>query len=397
MAIYQKYVETLLKSGDAYYCYCSKDRLNTLRETASQLKPPTTVTYDRKCFHDHQEAENMEPVIRFKSPDRYEPFTDLIHGQLNLQPQYNISDRRYDDFVIMKSDGLPTYHFANVVDDHLMKITHVIRGEEWLPATPKHIALYRAFGWEPPKFIHIPLLTSLEDKKLSKRSGDIGIMSMKKKGILPEAVVNFCALFGWSPPRLVSGISTSELMTLKDLIEKFSLDYLTKGNAKVNDSKLHFFNKNHLTNKLKDPQMLDELVDEYYPEFQQSTNTTYDKEYLKNILKLIGSNLNSLSELGRMHSYLFNGIDHSKVDQSNIPLQSKDILQILTKLPNDHSFASNVDTVLQQIPGIKKKDVFQAVRFAISGGVPGLTIPLLIEAIGGKEYKSRLQNAIKYL
>ena len=143
--------------------------------------------------------------------------------------------------------------------------------------------------------------------------------------------------------------------------------------------------------------MLDELVDEYYPEFQQSTNTTYDKEYLKNILKLIGSNLNSLSELGRMHSYLFNGIDHSKVDQSNIPLQSKDILQILTKLPNDHSFASNVDTVLQQIPGIKKKDVFQAVRFAISGGVPGLTIPLLIEAIGGKEYKSRLQNAIKYL
>lgn len=397
MAIYQKYVEALLKSGDAYYCYCSKDRLNTLRETASQLKPPTTVTYDRKCFHDHKEAEKMERVIRFKSPDRYEPFTDLIHGQLNLQPQYNNSDRRYDDFVIMKSDGLPTYHFANVVDDHLMKITHVIRGEEWLPATPKHIALYRAFGWEPPKFIHIPLLTSLEDKKLSKRSGDIGILSMKQKGILPEAVVNFCALFGWSPPRLISGISTSELMTLKDLIEKFSLDYLTKGNAKVNDSKLHFFNKNHLTNRLKDPQMLDELVDEYYPEFQQSTNSSYDKEYLKNILKLIGSNLNSLSELGRMHSYLFNGIDHSKVDQSNIPLQSKDILQILLNLPNDHSFASNVDTVLQQIPGIKKKDVFQAVRFAISGGVPGLTIPLLIEAIGEKEYKSRLQNAIKYL
>lgn len=397
MAIYQKYVEALLKSGDAYYCYCSKDRLNTLRETASQLKPPTTVTYDRKCFHDHKEKENMELVIRFKSPDRYEPFTDLIHGQLNLQPQYNNSDRRYDDFVIMKSDGLPTYHFANVVDDHLMKITHVIRGEEWLPATPKHIALYRAFGWEPPKFIHIPLLTSLEDKKLSKRSGDIGILSMKKKGILPEAVVNFCALFGWSPPRLVSGISTSELMTLKDLTEKFSLDYLTKGNAKVNDSKLHFFNKNHLTNRLKDPQMLDKLVDEYYPEFQQSTNTSYDKEYLKNVLKLIGSNLNSLNELGRMHSYLFNGIDHSKVDQSNIPLQSKDILQILTELPNDRSFASNVDTVLQQIPGIKKKDVFQAVRFAISGGVPGLTIPLLIEAIGENEYKCRLQNAIKYL
>lgn len=397
MAIYQKYVDILLKSGDAYYCYCSKDRLNTLRETASQLKPPTTVTYDRKCYHDKKETEDMERVIRFKAPDKYEPFTDLVHGQLNLQPQYNNSDRRYDDFVIMKSDGLPTYHFANVVDDHLMKITHVIRGEEWLPATPKHIALYRAFGWEPPKFIHIPLLTSLEDKKLSKRSGDIGILSMKEKGILPEAVVNFCALFGWSPPRFVSGVSTSEVMTLTDLIEKFSLDYLTKGNAKVNDSKLHFFNKSHLTNKLKDPQRLDELVEEYYPVFLQSTKIYHDKQYLKNVLKLIGSNLNSLNELGQLHSYLFNGIDHSKLDQSNIPLQSKEILQMLTKLPNDHSFSSNVDIVLQQIPEIKKKDVFQAVRFAVTGGVPGLTIPLLIEVIGENEYHSRLHNAIKYL
>lgn len=101
---------------------------------------------------------------------------------MNLQPQVNYSDRRYDDIVLMKSDGLPTYHFANVVDDHLMKITHVIRGEEWLPSTPKHIALYRAFGWDPPKFAHIPLLTSLEDKKLSKRQGDIGNFKYERKG-----------------------------------------------------------------------------------------------------------------------------------------------------------------------------------------------------------------------
>lgn len=396
--IYKQFVDKLLAEGKAYYCYCSKERLNTLRETASKLKPPTTMTYDRKCFdHNRELKEHAECVIRFKSPDVYEPFTDSIHGQLNLQPQYNNTDRRYDDFVIMKSDGLPTYHFANVVDDHLMKITHVIRGEEWLPATPKHIALYRAFGWTPPKFVHIPLLTSLEDKKLSKRSGDIGILSMKRKGILPEAVVNFCALFGWSPPRPVSGVKTSEVMTLKDLIEKFSLDYLTKGNAKVNDSKLYFFNKHHLTASLQDPAKFDSLVEEYYPQFEELTRSKYSKDYLKNVLRIVGPSLTTLNELGTVHSYLFNQIDYSIIDQSKIPLETKDILERFSKLPIDVSFNTNVDTILQDMPNMTKKDIFQAIRFALSGGVPGLTIPLLIDIIGNEEFQNRLQNAMKNL
>lgn len=398
MDIYKKYVDMLLESGHAYYCYCTKDRLNHLRETASQLKPPTTATYDRKCYHSNDEqTDSIKPVVRFKAPEEYEAFTDLIHGKLNLQPQYNNTDRRYDDFVIMKSDGLPTYHLANVVDDHLMKITHVIRGEEWLPSTPKHIALYRAFGWEPPSFIHIPLLTSLEDKKLSKRSGDIGILSMKQRGILPEAIVNFCALFGWSPPRLVSGVSTSEVMTLEDLSKKFSLDQLTKGNAKVNDSKLHFFNKSHLARKIENPQLLDQMVNEYFPEFQRTAGSQYDKEYLRKILKTLGPSLNSLNELGNKHSYLFKGVDHSIIDRESIPAKSKEILQILSQLPADASFNDNITSVLQQIPDIEKKDVFKAVRYALSGGVLGLTIPLLIEVIGKNEYKNRIENSINCL
>lgn len=389
--IYKKYVQILLDKGLAYHCNCSKDRLLSLRESATKLKPPTTVTYDRKCLHEPSPG-GQDSVIRFKSPDVYEQFTDLLHGNLNLQPQYNLHDRRYDDIVIMKSDGLPTYHFANVVDDHLMKITHVIRGEEWLPSTPKHIALYRAFGWKPPAFIHIPLLTSLEDKKLSKRSGDIGILSMKNRGLIPEALVNFVALFGWSPPRDTPGVRVEETMSVDEIINLFSLDHLTKGNAKVNDSKLYHFNKFHLTEKLKDPTKFDELIEEFYPRFAHFTDNRYDKEYLKQLLKLVGPSLSTLEEIETNLSYIFFSIDYSKLKSAK-PIYTQ-ILKALLDLPSE-SFDANVAQIIKQIPGTTKKDIFQAARYALSGGVPGITIPSLISLLGDSEYRTRLEAAIK--
>lgn len=397
MEIYQKYVHQLLASGHAYVCTCSKERLNDLRESATKLKPPTTVTYDRKCCHTEQAHEDITgKIVRFQSPDVYKPFTDLIHGKLSMQPQYNSEDRRYDDFVIMKSDGLPTYHFANVVDDHLMKITHVIRGEEWLSSTPKHIALYEAFGWTPPAFIHIPLLTSLQDKKLSKRSGDIGVLSMKEKGILPEALTNFCALFGWSPARITPGVSTSEVMSLKDLREKFSLDHLTKGNAKVNDNKLYFFNKHHLQTRLNDEDQLNKLVDDFYPKFAAFTNNSYDKEYLKKIVKVLAPSLTTINDIESVHGYIFNTIDHSVLDKTKLSSQTKEILSALAELDGS-AFNDNIEVILAKFPDLKKKDVFQAVRFALSGGVSGVTIPILISLLGEQEYQNRLQAAIKSL
>lgn len=387
--IYKKYAQILLDNGNAYYCGCSKDRLLRLRESASRLQPPTTVTYDRKCWHEPTSDTNN--VIRFKSPDLYDEFTDLLHGKLNMQPQYNHSDRRYDDIVIMKSDGLPTYHFANVVDDHLMKITHVIRGEEWLPSTPKHIALYKAFGWEPPQFIHIPLLTSLEDKKLSKRQGDIGILSMKDRGILPEAVVNFVSLFGWSPPRL-EGVKSNESMTLQEIVDKFSLDNLTKGNAKVNDSKLYFFNKHHLHNRLNDPQQLELIVTEYLPKFEATIGKgNLTKERLTYLLKVLGPSLTTVDDLITTHSYIFS-LDRS---QAEIPLPEngpKIILQIL-ELPSS-DFNENCKLILEKNPEITKKEIFQSVRYALSGGVSGVTIPVLIDILGEEEYTERLQACI---
>ena len=393
--IYRKFADQLISTGHAYKCYCSKERLAHLRETAMQLKPPTTVTYDRRCLHNPEtSAEDLPYTVRFRSPSSYDLFSDLLHGTLNLQPQYNLNDRRYDDFVILKLDGLPTYHFANIVDDHLMKITHVIRGEEWITSTPKHVALYQAFGWTPPQFIHIPLLTSLEDKKLSKRQGDIGILSMREKGILPEALVNFCALFGWSPPRPEKFKTTSEIMTLPELVKQFSLDNLTKGNAKVNDSKLYFFNKHHLTTKIANPDALNEIVDEYYSYFK-NLYPTISKDYLRKSLIAVGPSLTTVYDLQSVHSYIFADVKYEKIAKrgdSNI----KSILQCIRENATEsHPFPT--DKVLNAIADISKKQVFEATRFALSGGVSGLTIPALIELIGYDTYTERLDKAISYL
>ncbi|KAK6199191.1 tRNA synthetases class I, catalytic domain-containing protein [Scheffersomyces amazonensis] len=391
--IYAQYAQELVNKGHAYYCDCSKDRLLELRESAAQLKPPTTVSYDRKCLHHPTEPKpkpSIGSVIRFKSPDLYEPFTDLVHGKLDIQPQYNVNDRRYDDFVIMKSDGLPTYHFANVVDDHLMKITHVIRGEEWLPSTPKHIAMYRAFGWQEPKFVHIPLLTSLEDKKLSKRLGDIGILTMKDKGILPEAVINFVALFGWSAVRDTPGISSTEVMQLSEIINKFSLDNLTRGNAKVNDSKLYFFNRHHMNNLVKDDSRLDELVCEFYPKFQQHTTSSIDKAQVKDIVREVGPSVDCLDEIFTKHSYLYESIDYTSIDTKKLPSQARDILECFQTY-------ESIDEVLKRLPDVSKKHVFQSLRYALAGGTSGLTIPILLHIIGKKEYQARIKESLKYI
>lgn len=383
-SIYQQYAEKLIQLGHAYRCSCSQQRLLSLRESAAALKPPTTVTYDRKCLHNP--LENGD-IIRFKSPPVYEPFDDILHGHLNLQPQYNSNDRRYDDFVILKSDGLPTYHFANVVDDHLMRITHVIRGEEWLPSTPKHIALYRAFGWDPPQFTHIPLLTSMADKKLSKRSGDIGVFSYKERGILPAALVNFVALLGWSPPRDTPGVSVDETMDLSQLVEKFSLDHLTKGNVKVNESKLYFFNKQHLQQRISSD--CDLVATEYFPVFDAATGHNFDITYLKKILVVLGPSLQSLDEITSNHAYLFtdDGIDFTK----GTPTSKKIVLRFLElwALP----FAESTTQICEEL-NVKKKDVFQSLRTALAGGAPGLTIPLLVDVLGDDTAVKRLKKFV---
>jgi glutamyl-tRNA synthetase len=239
--LYREHAEKLLESGHAYRCFCSMERLNQMREEQQKVK--MAPMYDKHCLTRPQDEltqllERKVPyVIRLNIPKNETlRFRDLVRGDM----QFDSST--IDDQVLMKSDGFPTYHLANVVDDHFMEITHVIRGEEWLPSTPKHIFLYQSFGWKPPIFAHIPLLLNKDKTKLSKRQNDVAVEDYIEKGYLPEAVNNFVAFLGWHPG---SG-ETEEFFTLEQLIEKFNLEKVHKAGAVFDPERLDWFNAHYL-------------------------------------------------------------------------------------------------------------------------------------------------------
>ena len=406
--IYRKYIDKLLDEGHAYRCFCTKDRLDGLRASAQQLQPPTTTSYDRYCYH-LSNTEIKEKIdakipftVRMKAPDVYPAFKDLLHGELNVQQQFNHNDRRYDDPILMKSDNLPTYHFANVIDDYLMKITHVIRGEEWLPSTPKHIALYSAFGWSPPHFIHIPLLTSLTDKKLSKRKGDSSVLKFKEKGVLPEALVNFSVLFGWSPPRELSS-KNHECFTMLEFEKLFNLNYLTKGNAKVDEKKLWFFNKHYLQEYLRNPENLERATNKILPVVQERfSKSIASYETVSTILQSCGSALASLMEFNNTFSYFFEEPNFNNTEYIEKFLKNRnidDVLSILNGVKGNiegKDIEEMVTTLVSEL-NVSKKDVFRSLRFALAASHPGAKIPVLIDIIGSQETNNRIQRAIQYL
>ncbi|KAI0976034.1 hypothetical protein F4678DRAFT_469111 [Xylaria arbuscula] len=242
---YTDHANQLLQDGRAYRCFCTPEELDTMKQLA--LDESRDPVYNKTCSHispqesARRAANGEEHCIRFKSDSPAPLVQDLVYGTYK-------SPVPLDDFIIIKRDGFPTYHFANVVDDHLMKITHVIRGAEWLVSTPRHVALYNAFGWEPPQFAHVGLLVDQKKQKLSKRFGSFNLSSWKERGILPVALLNYVLLLGWSPSR--DGKETSEIMDMKDMIDKFHLRF-TKGDVTVN-SKNEFLQKAHVRKSLSE-------------------------------------------------------------------------------------------------------------------------------------------------
>ncbi|KAI5810949.1 hypothetical protein DFH27DRAFT_1915 [Peziza echinospora] len=248
--LHKEHAHILVKGGHAYRCFCSHERLATLAAQRARQNLPTD--YDRTCTHisaaeSEERAHKGEThVIRLKAPDDYPVFNDLLYGAIQYgsnKASHNLGS--YSDPIILKSDGLPTYHLANVVDDHFMQITHVIRALEWMPSTPRHVFMYNCFGWAQPAFAHVGLLQNEAKKKLSKRDGDVNVESYAEKGYLPEALNNFVALLGWSHTR------QDDVMAMKDLIDEFSLDRLTVGNTIVTFEKLAFLQKAHVRMALK--------------------------------------------------------------------------------------------------------------------------------------------------
>ena len=239
--IYREHVNKLLRESHAYYCFCTPDRLEKLRETQQFEKKPTG--YDGHCLSlDPSEAKRRVDsgercVVRLKMPKTGETiFTDMIRGEVRFKNEL------IDDQVLLKSDGYPTYHLAVVVDDHLMDITHIIRGDEWISSVPKHLQLYKYFGWEVPQMAHLPLLLNPDKSKLSKRQGDVAVEDYIKKGYLPEALVNFVAFLGWNPG------TEQEMYSLKELVKDFDLSKVGKAGAVFNIDKLNWFNKQYLKN-----------------------------------------------------------------------------------------------------------------------------------------------------
>ena len=238
--IYKKYADELIEKGKAYYCFCTPERLKSLKEEQEKQKLPQA-KYDKHCLHLSKEeiannlAAGIAKVVRLNVEQNHTiKFDDIIREHVEFE------SNNVDDQVLIKSDGYPTYHLANVVDDHLMKITHVIRGEEWLSSTPKHVLLYDAFGWERPIFAHLPLLLNPDRSKLSKRQGDVAVEDYRDKGYLKDALINFVALLGWNAG------DDKEFYYMDELIYSFSLERVNKAGAVFDLQKLNWLNAEHL-------------------------------------------------------------------------------------------------------------------------------------------------------
>ncbi len=235
LEMYRQAADRLVKQGDAYWCYCSPERLREMRDEQTKRKQPPG--YDRLCRIltaeqcAEKESDGYKPVVRFKTPlEGRTTYKDVIFGEVTFE------HRTLDDFILLKSDGYPTYHLANVVDDHAMEISHVIRAEEWISSVPRHLLLYRALGLEPPQFVHHPMILGPDRAKLSKRHGDVSLLAYREKGYLPEAMFNFLALIGWSLD------DKTELLTRQQLIDNFSLERIGKTGAIFNREKLDWMN-----------------------------------------------------------------------------------------------------------------------------------------------------------
>lgn len=335
LEIYRKYAHELVEKGKAYYCFCTPERLDSLRAIQEQAK--LAPAYDKLCLHtvSREIAEKKikngeEYVIRFDVPETGETgFTDAVRGKISF------SNKNLDDFVILKSDGYPTYHLAHVVDDHLMKTTLVFRGEEWLPSTPKHILLFEAFGWKPPQYAHLcVILNKTTKKKLSKRDGDVSVEDFKQKGYLPEAVVNFIALLGWNPK------TEREIFSLDELAKEFEVAKLNRAGAIFDSEKLDWMNGVYI--REKDTRELVELCRPYL-ERQEKRKEKLSDEYLEKIVIVERERMKKLSDIAENTEFYFEA-----------PMMEKKLLK--WKEMSDEELQNSLEKSLKVIEGVKEEN-----------------------------------------
>lgn len=405
--LYKKYAEQLVAEGKAYYCFCEPARLEQVRE--EQQKNKIAPMYDRYCLINHSAKEinqklkeNCPATIRLKVPkDEIIEFEDIVRGKVRFNSSV------VDDQVLLKSDGFPTYHLANVVDDHLMKITHVIRGEEWLPSTPKHILLYRAFGWKQPQFAHLPLLLNPDKSKLSKRQGDVAVEDYIKKGYLKEAIINFVALLGWNP----GDGSTQEIFSLEELVEKFELSKVHKAGAVFDIKKLDWLNAQYIK-QLSDEKLLENAKPffkekKFYLAWERSNETLSDDEkdeYLRKVLTIEKQRLNKFSDVGDENIFFFEDISYDKNLlrwKENSDEQTKNSLEkardILSDISKENWNLKDIEEKLLEAAGDKRGDFLWPLRSALTGQQKSPSPFEVSWVLGRDESLARLEKAIAML
>jgi glutamyl-tRNA synthetase len=382
---YRDAAERLVAQGDAYYCYCSPERLGEIRK--EQVRRKQQVGYDRHCRdlspqeRAQKEAEGITPVVRFKTPlDGQTGFNDLIWGDVVFE------NNTIDDLVLLKSDGYPTYHLANVVDDHLMEITHVLRAEEWLSSTPRHMLLYRALGLEPPQFAHLPMILGPDRTKLSKRHGAVSISEYYESGYLPEAMVNFLALLGWSLD------DKTDIISRQELIDSFSLERINRTAAIFNHDKLSWMNGVFIR-KLSYEDLSRKIMPFLESGLPKEVKRPISQEYVDRIVPLIRERINTLAEAATYADFFF--IDTPEYEASILigkKMTRENTLEALkaaeAKLSSLESFDhDSLEDTLRPLAGdlgLKTGQLFGLLRVATTGR--SATPPLFeTMAVLGKE------------
>ena len=393
--IYKKYAEQLVRQGDAYYCFCTKERLESLRRTVAGKE---ISAYDKHCLHLSKEEiqaklDAGEPyVIRFNMPlEGTTTFHDEIYGDIE------VDNAELDDMILIKSDGYPTYNFANVVDDHLMGITHVVRGSEYLSSTPKYTKLYEAFGWEEPKYIHCPLIVNEEHQKLSKRSGHSSYEDLLEQGFVSEAVVNFVALLGWSP---AGEFDNREIFSLEELVKAFDYRHISKSPAVFDMVKLRWMNGEYI--KAMD---FDIFYDMAEPYLKEAVKGPYD---LKKIAAMVKTRIETFADIPE-HVDFFDKVCEYDVEMyrhkkmKTTPETSIDVLRdVLPMLKECEDYSNdNLYALLTEYVNAheyKNGFVMWPIRTALSGKqMTPCGATEMMEVLGRDESVKRIEEAIAKL
>lgn len=404
--LYHTYAEKLIESGQAYYAFDTPEELDQMRErlqksgnpspkydaiTRQSMKNSLTLSQDEV---DRRLAAGEEYVIRLKVPRRETVrFEDIIRGHVSFET------KGLDDQVLLKSDGMPTYHLANVVDDHEMEISHVIRGEEWLSSTPKHILLYDAFGWEPPKMAHLPLIMSPNGGKLSKRKAEeegipVNTKEYVKQNYEPEALVNFLAYLGWSPG------DDSEIHSLDELCELFTLERVSKGGAVFNHKKLLWYNEHYLREQSDDL-----LADRLRAIAKTKSIDLPEDEFLKEAISLLKERVSKIEEILEMGDFFFKdpesydekALKKWKSDSSDLVKQYR---ESIIDLDESEFEAATLKSHLEEV--IEKNDVgfgklMMPLRIAVTGQGFGPDLFSSMELLGKETVIRRLDAALEKL